>query len=220
MTQATPARWKRWGKAAVAVALCLAYSLFAHLAATHATPGVTDVMLSLFWLLALAVSLAWRTAQRGAWLALCAAGVAGLASAMDWLLLHYQWFFLLEHAGIQSLLGIGFGRTLAAGQTPMVSRFAAVVHGPLSPRLQRYTRGVTWAWTLYFAAMAGTSVLLFCLAPIAWWSRFANLLSLPLIVLMFVGEYLMRRCVLPPEDVAGLWQALQAYRRVAAQPQA
>ena len=218
MIAPTFARWIRWGKVAGGVALCLAYSLLAHLASVHPTPGVWEVLVALFLVLVLAVSLAWRSANRPLMLALCAAGAVGLVSMGDWLRLHYHWLFFLEHAGMQSLLCIAFGRTLAAGQTPLVSRFAAVVHGPLSPQLQRYTRGVTWAWTLYFGLMASVSVLLFSFAPMAWWSGFANLLGLPLVALMFVGDYLVRRCVLPPQDVTGLWQAVRAYRHVGTPP--
>jgi uncharacterized membrane protein len=207
-----------WGKVAGGAALCLAYSLLAHLATVHPAPGVWQVLMALFLVLVLAVSLAWRSAHRSLMLGLCLAGVVGLVSMGDWLRLHYQWIFFLEHAGMQSLLCIGFGRTLAEGQTPLVSRFAATVHGPLSPQLQRYTRGVTWAWTLYFGLMATLSVLLFSLAPMAWWSTFANLLGLPLVVLMFVGDYVVRRCLLPRDQVAGLWQAVQAFRQVGTPP--
>jgi uncharacterized membrane protein len=214
----TFARWMRWGKVAGGAALCLAYSLLAHLASVHPEPGVWQVLTALFLVLVLAVSLAWRSAYRWPMLALCVAGVAVLLSTGDWLRLHYQWLFFLEHAGVQSLLCIAFGRTLFQGQTPLVSRFAAVVHGPLSPPLQRYTRGVTWAWTLYFGLVATVSALLFAFAPMAWWSGFANLLGLPLMALMFVGDYLVRRCVLPPEQVTGILQAVRAYRQVGTPP--
>ncbi|BDT69404.1 hypothetical protein os1_35940 [Comamonadaceae bacterium OS-1] len=218
MIPQTFARWMRWAKVAGGAGLCLAYSLLAHLATVHPAPGVWPVLVALFWVTLLAVSLAWRSAHRPQMLALCLAAAVGLASMGDWLRLHYQWVFFLEHAGVQSLLCIAFGRTLAAGQTPLVSRFAAVVHGPLTPALQRYTRGVTWAWTLYFGLMASLSVLLFAFAPMAWWSGFANLLGLPLMALMFVGDYLVRRCVLPPEQVTGIWQAVRAYQQVGTPP--
>lgn len=218
MIPQTFAGWMRWGKVAGALTLCLAYSIMAHRAATHPAPGLWEVVVALFLVLVLAVSLAWRSAHRPLMLVLCLAGVAGIVSMGDWLRLHYQWLFFLEHAGMQSLLCIAFGRTLIAGQTPLVSRFAVVVHGPLSPQLQRYTHGVTWAWTLYFGLMASLSVALFSFAPIAWWSGFANLLGVPLVALMFVGDYLVRRCVLPPQDVTSVWQAVRAYRQVGTPP--
>ena len=218
MTSAAQTRWAVGAKLALGLALCLAYSLLAHFASVQPKPGFWEVLLALFLLLTLAFSLAWRSAHRYGLLALCLAGVAGLACMGDWLLLHYQWLFFLEHAGTQSLLCLLFGRTLAVGQTPLVSRFAAAVHGPLQPHLQRYTRRVTWAWTLYFGAMASLSVLLFSFAPIAWWSTFANVLGMPSMVLMFVVDYVLRRLLLPPQDVTGLWQAVQAYRQVGIPP--
>ena len=49
-------------------------------------------------------------------------------------------------------------------------------------------------------------------APIAVWSVFANLLTWPLVGLMFLAEYLVRCRVLPPEDRGGIFAAIGAYR--------
>lgn len=85
-----------------------------------------------------------------------------------------------------------FGRTLLPGRVPLVTRLARHVHGSLPPELDDYTRQVTWAWCAFFATMATTSLLLFAFAPLATWSLFANVLTLPLIALMFVAEYAYR----------------------------
>jgi uncharacterized membrane protein len=95
----------------------------------------------------------------------------------------------------------------------MCTDLARLVHGELSPALTRYTRQVTVAWTLFFALVAGTSVLLFAFAPIAVWSTFANLLTPPLVALMFAGEYAVRVRVLPPEDRSNVLDAVRAYWR-------
>jgi len=215
---ALASKWVQGGQVALGVGLGVVYSLIAHMATVHSSPGFWQVLSALFLVLVLAFSLAWRSPRRPWILTLYAAGVAGLLAMGGWLQSHYQWLFFLEHVSMQTLLCLVFGRTLAAGQTPLVSHFAAAVHGVLSPHLQRYTRSVTWAWTLYFGAMASISVLLFSFAPIAWWSTFANLLGMPLLALMFVGDYVVRRCVLPPEDVASLWQAVQSCRQVGMPP--
>jgi uncharacterized membrane protein len=91
------------------------------------------------------------------------------------------------------------------------------VHDALSPMLVRYTRSVTWAWTLYFGGIAGLSLLLFWLAPVDVWSWFAYLLGIPLLVLMFVGEYAVRWYVLPAADRAGPFDAIRAYRQASSQ---
>lgn len=95
----------------------------------------------------------------------------------------------------------------------MVSRFARIIHGGLSPALTRYTRQATWAWTFYFAAMTTLSLLLFWLAPVVVWSTFANLLNLPLLILMFTAEYAARLFLLAPADRAGPLDALRAWRQ-------
>ncbi|MES2687326.1 MAG: hypothetical protein V4706_10920 [Pseudomonadota bacterium] len=199
----------RW--AAIA-AFCVGYSVLAHFAAANPNPDLFDAAVAIAPLLALAVLLAWRSPQRPWMLLLCLAGCAALYAASSWLVQHFNWVFLLQHAGMQALLGLAFGRSLRAGQVPMVSRFATVVHGSLSPALARYTCQVTWAWTFYFAIMTTLSLLLFWLAPVAVWSVFANLLNLPLLILMFAAEYGARLYFLPPSDRAGPLEAIRAWR--------
>jgi uncharacterized membrane protein len=203
-------RGARW--AAIA-AFCLAYSVLSHLAAADPRPDLLDAAVAIAPLMALAGLMAWRSPHRPAMLLLWLAGCAVLYGLSGWLVQNHNWVFLLQHAGMHTLLGLAFGRTLRAGQVPMVSRFAAIVHGRLSPALARYTRNVTWAWTLYFSAMALLSLLLFWLAPVAVWSVFANLLNLPLLVLMFAAEYVARLCLLAPSDRAGPLEAIRAYRQ-------
>ncbi len=200
----------RW--AAIA-AFCVGYSVLAHLASANPKPDLFDAAVAIAPLLALALLLAWRSPQRPWMLLLCLASCAALYATSSWLVQHFNWVFLLQHAGMQALLGLAFGRSLRDGQVPMVSRFAAVVHGKLSPALARYTRQVTWAWTLYFAVMTTLSLLLFWLAPVAVWSVLANLLNLPLLILMFAAEYGARLYFLAPSDRAGPLEAIRAYRQ-------
>ena len=200
----------RW----VAIALlCAGYAVLAHIAAADPTPDLLDASVAAAPLVALSLALAWRSSRRALMLLLCLAGAIGLYAAAGWLVGYYNWIFLLQHVGMQVLLGVAFGHTLRASQIPLVSRLAARVHGPLSPALSRYTRQVTGAWTLYFCATAVVSVLLFGLAPVAVWSVFANLLGLPLLILMFVAEYGVRVCVLAPSERTGPLQAIRAYVR-------
>ena len=203
-------RGARW--AAIA-AFCIAYPIVAHLASADPNPDRLDAAVAMAPLVALAGVMAWRSPHRYALLLLCLVGCAALYAASGWLVRHYNWVFLLQHAGMQALLGLAFGSSLRDGHIPMVSRFAAIVHGDLSPPLARYTRQVTWAWTLYFAVMTTASLLLFWLAPVVIWSAFANLLNLPLLALMFAGEYLARLCLLEPSDRAGPLEAIRAYRQ-------
>jgi uncharacterized membrane protein len=200
----------RW--AAIA-GFCIGYSVLSHFAAADPNPDLIDAAVAMAPPLALGAVLAWRSAQRFWMLVLCIAVCAVLFVSRHWLVQHFNWVFLLQHAGMQGLLGLAFGRSLRAGEVPMVSRFATVIHGHLSPAMERYTRQVTWAWTLYFSLMTSVSLLLFWLAPVAVWSVFANLLNLPLLVLMFAAEYGARVVLLPASDRSGPFDAIRAWRR-------
>ena len=200
----------RWGAVAL---LGLAYALASHLAAAASMPNLLGALVAIVPLLGLALVMAWRSPQRVLMLALFFAGCVALYAASGWLVTHYNWVFLLQHAGIYGLLCAAFGRTLQGGKTPMISHFASIVHGELSPALISYTRSATWAWTIYFGAIAMLSLLLFWLAPVAVWSAFANLLGIPLLALMFAGEYAVRCYVLPAADRAGPLEAIRAYRQ-------
>jgi uncharacterized membrane protein len=122
------------------------------------------------------------------------------------------WFGFIQSVGINSALAFVFGRTLTDGRQPLVTRVAAMVHEEMSPELNRYTRQVTAAWTLFFIACALVSAGLFCFAPIEAWSVFANILSLPLIGLMFLGENEVRKRTLPKRDQVGLIGTVRAVR--------
>jgi uncharacterized membrane protein len=201
-----------WAGAAIG---CAAYAVLAHYAASAPAPGLFEACVFIVPLMAFALVVAWRSPRRGWWLALWFAAGCALWLARDRLAAGTQWVLLLQHVGINAMLCLGFGRTLAPGSVPLVSRMAAIVHGVLSPRLVRYTRAVTWAWTLFFGATAVLSVLLFALAPATLWSAFVNLLSLPLLAAMFGGEYLVRMLAIPREERSSFFQAVGAYREFA-----
>lgn len=195
------------------LAVVIGYALLSHLTASSATPSIAGALVATGPMLGLSFLMAWRSARRTQMLLLWLAACALLYALKGWLIAHYHWVFLLEHAGTYTLLCASFGLTLVPGETPMISRFAAIIHGALTPALMRYTRLATWAWTLYFASLAALSLLLFWLAPLAVWSAFAYLLGLPLLLLMFVAEYAARCWLLPPADRAGPLQAIRAYRQ-------
>jgi uncharacterized membrane protein len=204
----------RWGGL---LALGIGYAVASHLAAASASPGLLQAGVAVLPLLALALALAWRSPQRPVMLLLCGLACLAFYVSRNWLVAHSNWLFFLEHVGTYSLLGATFGRTLLRGRTPMISQFAAIVHGELSPALMAYTRSATWAWTLYFAGIAGLSLLLFWFAPIAIWSTFAYLLGIPLLTLMFAAEYAARCYVLPPGERAGPLEAIRAYKQASLQ---
>lgn len=189
------------------------YAMLSHRASASPAPDLLDALVTIIPLLGLALVMAWRSAQRKLMLSLCLLACAILFLISGWLVAHYKWVFLLQHAGIYALLCLAFGRTLQGGKIPMVSQFAQIVHGILSPALIRYTRAATWAWTFYFGGVTTLSLALFWLAPVHIWSAFANLLNMPLLALMFAGEYAVRCYRLPAADRAGPIEAIRAYRQ-------
>ena len=105
-----------------------------------------------------------------------------------------------------------FGRTLTPGRQPLITRLATHVDGPLPAQIARYTRRVTWAWCVFFAAMALTSILLFLFEPLSVWSVFNNLLNLPLVVAMYLGEYAWRLWRYPDFSHASIATVFRAFR--------
>ncbi|ACX94930.1 membrane protein-like protein [Halothiobacillus neapolitanus] len=155
----------------------------------------------------------WHTAGKAVALAVAALIVLGGVLLLPQLQAQISLIYLLQHLTANLLLGFWFGRSLWRNRQPVCTQFAGVLHPRMTPLLVQYTTRVTQAWTIFFFAMATTSILLYLFAPITLWSIFANSLTLPLLVLMFGAEYLVRRRVLPPEDQLGPLSAFRAYRR-------
>lgn len=197
----------------IVAALLVAWATLAHLGSAGRMPPDLAAAVALAPLVAAVLMLLWRAGSL-LWPAAGAIAAAALAAWL-WPALreNVALVYFIQHIGANLALGILFGRSLTGGREALVSRFARLAHGgALSPARTRYTRQVTMAWTLFFAAMAGLSTALFLLAPPAAWSVFANLLTMPLLVLMFVAEYLVRIRMLPPEDRSGIADTIRAYR--------
>jgi uncharacterized membrane protein len=183
----------RLGVVAVALGVGLiGYEAAAHWAAVEGQGPTLGALIALGPALAALLLVALRT-RRFAWLAPAGAILVALAvliarRGVSSLTLLYP----VPSVSIYVLLLWWFGRTLAPGREALVTGLARHVHGTLPPEIEAYTRHVNWAWCVFFAAMALTSVALFALAPLATWSLFANVLTVPLIALMFVGEYVYR----------------------------
>ena len=188
-----------------------AYATLAHWSNSHPDARNLGVVVAIAppWLLA--VVLAWRSNQRALGLTLCV--VAAIAIAVYWRALetHFAWAYLLQQCSAYGLLAMTFGRSLRSGSVPLCTRWADRVHGPLSAQVAAYTRRVTLAWSIFFALMTAALVILFWLAPLPTWSAFANFGTLPLVVVMFVGEYLVRRQLLPQLATTRLLDGVRAY---------
>lgn len=105
----------------------------------------------------------------------------------------------VTHWGIYASLLAAFALTLRPGHEPLITSMARRLHGHVEDELVTYTRVVTIAWSVFFAAQLILSVTLFCFAPLVVWSFFVNILDIPLVVTMFAAEYAVRlRCLRHP----------------------
>lgn len=201
-------------RAALTGALLLGWIVASHLGSLGIGPPDVHVTVAL---LPLVVAL-WLVLVRVPSKALRATVLvlAALLLWMGWAQLRTQVaaLYLLQHLGIHLALAAVFGMSLFGGGDPLVTRLARSVFGPdLSARKERYTRQATWAWTVFFVLNASVSVALFFFAPREVWSVHANVLTGPLVALMFLMETLWRRLVLPPEERPRLVDAVRAWQR-------
>lgn len=188
------------------------YAVIAHYSSAQGEVGAWAAVVALAPVVLAAAGFARRNAS-GVIIWLAAAIAAGLlAWAWPWLQRHVAWLYFLQHVGVNGALGLLFGVTLIAPRQPLCTAIATLIHPRMTPLVERYTRQVTVAWTIFFAAMVAVSVILFATAPVEVWSVFANLLTFPLVGLMFVVENEVRKRVIPPEDRVGLVEAASAFR--------
>ena len=203
-------------------ALVIGYPLLAHYTNESAHNPRLGAWVAIAPVVLIELVLAWRSpwcsSRRSILLGVCVLLCVALWAGWPLLEQHIGLVYWLQHAGIQIILLTTFGRTLIAGRQPLCTRFAEMVHASLTPRHEVYTRQVTLAWTLFFAAMALASTLLFFLAPLTTWSVFANFLTPLLVVLMFIAEYAVRRRVLPDMRHTHILDAVRAFRNTAVRP--
>ena len=199
-------------RGAAVFALLAAWAVLAHLGSAGESDANLGAALGVTPLIVIVALLLWRV-RNPLWLV---AGsltlLAALAAAWPTLRENVPLLYLVQHIGTNLALATLFGRTLFGGGDALVTQLARVVHGEISERKIRYTRRVTIAWTAFFIGISLTSLLLFNFAPAHVWSVFANLLSTPLLAVMFTGELLCRYTLLPPEERTGVVDSIRAYR--------
>jgi uncharacterized membrane protein len=192
-------------------AVAVAYVLVSHWLMTGAPASPWNAVIVVGPMLGAAAAVAWQRRHRllAALAALALAGLVIRAWRGDDVPVGS--LYVSQHVAIHLLLALVFGLTLRAGREPFVTALACRVHGSLTPAMAAYSRKVTLAWTGYFVAMAALSVVLYAAAPFDVWAAFANLVTPLAILLMFVGEYLLRYRLHPEFERATLAQAVRAY---------
>lgn len=124
---------------------------------------------------------------------------------------YVPWFYYLQHVAMFLALAAWFGGSLRPGREALVTRFARGAGDHLDAAGLAYTRGVTFAWAAFSAAIAVASSLLYFLAPLEVWSLFANLLTLPLVGAMFAAEFAVRLRARPELCHGGVLRSVRAY---------
>jgi uncharacterized membrane protein len=203
--------WRRRLQLAAIIVFVVAYAGLSHYANSVAKTHILGIGLAAGPVLAVGLLLLWRSSPL--WVALLAAVVAALLLRHFWPVLeeNFSWVYLLQEGGFYSLMAASFGYSLLGNRVPLCTRLADKVHGPLTPQEVLYTRRVTAAWTLFFVLMTAATFGLFGFAPLRTWSLFANFCAVPLMALMFVAEYAVRRRVLPQVQRRGILAAVRIY---------
>lgn len=202
-----------WLAQTLVVLACVAYQLLVHFVISGNDTGLIRFLTLILPFIALGYWAIMYSGNKRLWLSvLLVIGVVtyllgrfdppGVAAAYG-----------LPHAGSYVLLLWFFGRTLRRGHEPLITRLARRVHGGLPAYMETYTRRLTVAWCVFFAAQLISSAALFALASLDTWSLFINLLNLPLVALMFIGEYLYRVSRYPTYRHASIMTAIRAFTK-------
>jgi uncharacterized membrane protein len=195
---------------AAVLALIAAYASLSHYCNVAGRRDL-GAALALLPFMVLAVSILRRSKRRLLWASVGVATAIVLYDCRALLEKNFSLVYLLQECGMDGLLAVGFGRSLCAGETPLCTRLADRLHGPLTAAETRYTRQVTLAWALLFVALMLITLGLYLAAPLATWSLFVNFVTFPVIVAMFVAEFAVRRRVLPPADRGGILAAVRVF---------
>lgn len=175
--------------AKLATAWIALYPLIAHLGLWTAHPEWSAA-----WLTGLVLLLLLRPPHHRQAAYLFTAIVA--VATVGWLIYQQQEIFVLylPPVVIPATLGVMFGRSLAIGQTPLITRFATLIEGgELDDGHKRYTRRVTQLWTALFAVMVIMAIGLAIWAPVTLWSWVTHIGNYILIAVVLITEFIYRR---------------------------
>lgn len=203
MTRLAGIAWK-----VLAVAGILAYQVLVHVGMLGHVDGAMAALLAAP-MVALAAWILLRSKERGLWLV-----IIGAAAALTFLLGRSgAALYGVPHAVAYLSLLWFFGRTLVRGREAFITRLARLTRGGvLKPGMEAYTRRLTFAWCVFFAAQLAVSALLLRFGSLESWSLFINVLNLPLLALMFAADYVYR-VVRFGDSPASLATAIQAYAK-------
>lgn len=194
------------------IAMIVTYAVLVHHVNTSGQASNIGGILALLPMFLLVITLVLKTSSRVVGISLLL--IFCIVSWLAWSLVrqHTGLIFWMQDIGLMSGLLVTFGWTLQRDHKPLCVHFAEMINGGVLPaEHERYAHKVTVAWVVFFAMMIIVSTLLFFLAPLAMWSFFVNFLTLPLVALMFVVEFIVRRRVLTDLPTGHILDAVRAY---------
>ncbi len=146
--------------------------------------------------------------------------VAGYPLVSYWIFLHggrigttALWVAALPQVFCYLVLFWFFGRTLVSGREALLTRFARFIHGEITPDIVAYTRQITLLWCVFFGAMVMLSTMFLLFVSTEAWLFFANVLNLPIVVCVFVAEYVYRVARFPKGTYPSLAATIDAFQR-------
>lgn len=203
-----------WLKHALAILGFIGYPFLIQAVAAGKIHDPLRTVIALGPIVLIGVWLAARSKHKLWWLAAGVVGTAAAAAFFKFKQLDLTLAYGVPHAAAYTLLLGVFARSLLPSREPVITRFARQIHGGLPVELVAYTRHVTAAWSLFFAVMLIGSVLLYAFAPLSAWLLFINVLNLPLLIAMFVGEYLFRIVRYPDFSHSSIFKGAQLISRL------
>ena len=192
--------------------MIVTYAVLVHHVNASGQASTLGAILALTPIFLLIITAAVKATSRVAGIGLLL--ISGIVSWLAWPFIkqHTGFVFWMQDIGLLLVLLITFGWTLQKGRKPLCVHFAEMINnGALPAEHERYAHKVTVAWVAFFAIMMITSTLLFFMAPLATWSIFVNFLTLPLVALMFMVEFMVRRRVLSDLPTGHILDAVRAY---------
>lgn len=186
----------------------------AYIALMHQSAGAPDAVARTFVLTVLAwqifaVAILWQNGKR--LIALSVAAPAILLFVYYDQLKHLEWLCLVPNILVNASLMMFFGRTLFAPHTALITKLALTVHGELPPPIRDYTRVLTMIWAGFFGLTIVVSLVLYFFVGFAAWSLFSNVYSLPILLSLFLFEYLYRRLRYPWFEHVSIAAGIKAF---------
>jgi uncharacterized membrane protein len=197
----------------LAALLLVAYFVAMHLTLINPRWHSLAALFAVLPLAVLAATQLWQSiANKQAAAVLITTLIALIAWQWPWLVSQTDRIYLVQHAGTMLFLAGVFAHSFRHPKGDWVTRLAGVIHNGLTPKMAAYTANVSRAWVLVFCSIGLASCGLYFAGQTEWWSALVNLLTWPIVGVVFVIEYIVRRVHLHDTEHISLLDTAQRVR--------